>query len=142
MSKEVFETDFTKTADELERFAKRLRDAEINHSEVLLVDRRLPQPQPEPYPQVLNLYVDTHYGDDIFQTLKTWQQFPVFQRNLLIIIARNYVEHPIDGNSETPFATNRQTDAYLPEFYGDDAPAIAAVLDGLVAKMRGELKTA
>ena len=40
MSKEVFETDFTKTADELERFAKRLRDAEINHSEVLLVDRR------------------------------------------------------------------------------------------------------
>ena len=123
MSKEVFETDFTKTADELERFAKRLRDAEINHSEVLLVDRRLPQPQPEPYPQVLNLYVDTHYGDDIFQTLKTWQQFPVFQRNLLI-------------------ATNRQTDAYLPEFYGDDAPAIAAVLDGLVAKMRGELKTA
>jgi hypothetical protein len=89
----------------------------------------------------IDLYTDTHYGDGIFDTLANWQQMPIIQRNLLIVIARNYVSHPIDNLSDTPFATNSQTTQKLPIFFGEnsaDSPAIAKVLDALVVKIRRE----
>jgi hypothetical protein len=92
----------------------------------------------------IDLYTDTHYGDGIFDTLANWQQMPIIQRNLLIVIARNYVSHPIDKTSDTPFATNSQTTQELPTFFGEKgplSPAIAKVLDALVAKIRREEAT-
>ena len=83
-----------------------------------------------------SLSTDTHYGDEIFSQLKNCQKFPIVQRNLLIIVARDYVRHPADENNKTPFQTNQQITHLLPTFYGGDASAIAGVLDGLIANIR------
>jgi len=87
-----------------------------------------------------DLYVDTHYGDEIFETFgEGWQQIPTIQRNLMILISRNYVNHRIDGDNKTPFATNQQTTEDLPSFYGAaNGPKIQKILDGLVTKIREE----
>lgn len=87
-----------------------------------------------------NLYTDTGQYNKIFAILgEVWKQLPIIQRNLLIVIARNFVKYGDgDGDSGTPFSTNEQTTAELPTFFSSNTPAIAKILDALVAEMREE----
>jgi hypothetical protein len=89
-----------------------------------------------------DLHKDTGYGDDLLQLLGNgWQQLSILQRNLLIVIARNYVLHSVGEEIKNPFTVDVQkTEAELPRFSIGSPEATGVFLNALVGRMRSEIK--